>query len=211
MTPATSDPTALPHLLRRAAAEVIVENGLGSFSLREVARRAGVSHAAPGYHFGDTQGLLTSLAAEGLTHLRDELSSAAASCEDPLDRLAAIGRAYVGVAKTYPAHCEVIFRNDLIDPDDQAGSEAGLGAIAVLADVIGEIAAVHNPDLAVDDAVKLCWSAMQGLVQIEAKLSRIDEQLGREPLTTEALVDRFTDLIVTGLVNEPARRTDDSS
>ena len=48
----------LPDALRAAAAEVITEKGVGGFSLREVARRAGVSHTAPAHHFGDTTGLL---------------------------------------------------------------------------------------------------------------------------------------------------------
>ena len=55
----------LPNALRRAAVEVIEERGLGAFSLREVARRAGVSHTAPAHHFGDMRGLLTSVAIEG--------------------------------------------------------------------------------------------------------------------------------------------------
>src|SRR5258707_3669661 len=55
----------LPNALRRAAVEVIEERGLAAFSLREVARRAGVSHNAPAHHFGDVRGLLTSLAVEG--------------------------------------------------------------------------------------------------------------------------------------------------
>ena len=55
----------LPNALLRAAVEVIEERGLGAFSQREVARRAGVSHNAPAHHFGDTRGLLTSLAIQG--------------------------------------------------------------------------------------------------------------------------------------------------
>ncbi len=190
----------LPSILRCAAAEVIVEKGLGSFSIREVARRAGVSHAAPGYHFGDASGLLTSLAAEGLTHLHASTAAAAAEHDDPIDRLTAIGRAYVAIAERYPAHCEVIFRDDLIDPTDPVVEEEGLGAISVLADAIEAIAAEHNPDLAVDDAVKLCWSAMQGLVQINPKLVRLDDTFGLPESSTHDLVERFTELIVNGLI-----------
>ncbi|MEP6299450.1 MAG: TetR/AcrR family transcriptional regulator, partial [Ilumatobacter sp.] len=99
----------LPHTLRAAAVDVIVDKGLGAFSLREVARRAGVSHAAPGYHFGDVRGLLTAVAIEGFETLYAETSTAASGVEDPVERLEAIGRGYVRVGVRHPGHCEVMF------------------------------------------------------------------------------------------------------
>ena len=153
--------------LRAAAAQVIIDKGLGAFSIREVARRAGVSHAAPGYHFGDSRGLLTALAIEGFETLHREISIAAANENDPKQRLIAIGRAYVRVATTFPAHCEVMFREDLIDVDDAAYADAGLRAFRVLESTIGAIAAKHNPKLPIFDAATLCWTAMQGLVQLQ--------------------------------------------
>ena len=58
----------LPAVLREVTAELVSERGPAGFSLREVARRAGVSHAAPAHHFGDTRGLLTSLAGASRIH-----------------------------------------------------------------------------------------------------------------------------------------------
>lgn len=200
MTDDTSPVEALPAVLRQAAAEVIIDKGLGAFSIREVARRAGVSHAAPGYHFGDTSGLLTALAVEGLTTLHESMAAAAAEFDDPIDQLTAIGRAYVRVSRQYPAHCEVIFREDLIDTNDSEVEDAGLCAVGVLHSTITKIAAQHNPDLAIDDAVKLCWSAMQGLVQIAPKFARGDELGGQTALSTDELVARFTKLIINGLL-----------
>lgn len=189
----------LRAVLCEAAAEVIIDKGLGSFSLREVARRAGVSHAAPGYHFGDLRGLMTALAIQGLHHLHAELSAAAAAEEDPARRLAAIGRAYVRVALTYPAHCEVVWREDVLDPDDPAYQEAGLAAFAVLEDTIRAIAERHNPDLVIEDAARLCWSAMQGLVVLRPKLGRMDELDGHAVRSAEEMVDRFTPILVAGM------------
>ena len=110
----------LPNALRRAAVEVIGERGLAAFSLREVARRAGVSHNAPAHHFGDTRGLLTSLAVEGFDVLYATAREAAEPYDDPVERLTAIGIAYVELARTHRAHCDVMFRVDLVDPDDPA-------------------------------------------------------------------------------------------
>ena len=189
----------LPNALRAAAVDVITEKGVGSFSLREVARRAGVSHAAPAHHFGDTTGLLTSLATEGLDKLHEVTAAAAeAAPSDPIERLTEVGRAYVSVAIDYPAHCEIIFRDDLIDTDQDDYLAAGLGAYGVLERAVGAVAAEVNPDLDVDDAAKLCWAAMQGLVVLHSKMVRMDDVIGREPGSLDDLVMRFTHLMVEG-------------
>src|SRR5215208_779795 len=116
----------LPNALRRAAVDVIVERGLGGFSLREVARRAGVSHTAPAHHFGDVRGLLTSVAEEGFVLLHDASEAAVAGGGAPVERLAALGEAYVGMARLHPAHCEVMFRTDLVDENDDGVQTCGL-------------------------------------------------------------------------------------
>jgi AcrR family transcriptional regulator len=191
---------ALPESLCRAAAEVITEKGLGGFSLREVARRAGVSHAAPGYHFGDTAGLLTVLAVQGFNTLTAETRAAVADVDEPVDQLVAIARTYVKVARTYPAHCEVIWRDDLINTDDAAYSTAGREAFSVLVQAIENIAAKHNPDLDVIDAALLCWSSVQGQVVLHSKLARF--AVLHQPNPDDAageLAERLTRLMASGL------------
>jgi AcrR family transcriptional regulator len=191
----------LPNALRRAAADVIDEQGLGRFSLREVARRAGVSHTAPAHHFGDVRGLLTALAVEGFDHLYDATSSAATADagEDPAERLAAIGEAYVALAIEHPAHCQVMFRTDVVDPDDATLREAGMRAYDVLRDTIVALVDAEGLDVDVDVASELCWATMQGLVVLEPKLSLIDALHGVEPVPVGARVRRLTTLLLDGL------------
>jgi AcrR family transcriptional regulator len=189
----------LPNALRRAAVGVIDERGLGAFSLREVARRAGVSHTAPAHHFGDVRGLLTSLAREGFDALHDAVATAGAGVDDPVDRLAAIGEAYVELARSHHAHCEVMFRTDVVDPDDPDLQAAGERAYRVLEDTVREVIDTEGLEVDLDDAVWLCWSAMQGLVVLGPKLERIAELRGRPAVPTGELVRRFTDLMVNGL------------
>jgi AcrR family transcriptional regulator len=98
-----------------AAAQMIAEGGPSQLSLREVARRAGVSHAAPAYHFGDKPGLLTALAAQGYDMLADSL---AASTGSGAGELKEMGVRYVEFAAEHPAHFEVMFRPDLYRADD---------------------------------------------------------------------------------------------
>ena len=201
----------LPHVLRAAAVEVILDKGVNSFSLREVARRAGVSHAAPGYHFGDVRGLLTSVATEGFETLHAEISRAGAGIDDPVDRLKAIGRGYVRVAVEYPAHCELMFRDDVIDADDPALSSAGIAAYGVLESTVAAIAERYNPELPLSDATRLCWSSMQGLVQLHSKFRHMDIGLGREPQSLDEHAEHFTQLIVNGLLAAQPRAARSSS
>src|SRR5918996_3804673 len=99
-----------------AAVEAITEVGPAGVSLRVLARRAGVSHAAPAHHFGDKAGLLTALAAEGYELLADALTAAQQRTQDFLE----VGVAYVRFAVEHRAHFEVMFRPDLYHPDDPA-------------------------------------------------------------------------------------------
>src|SRR4030095_14934141 len=66
----------LPRALLEAAVQAIAEAGAAAVSLRELARRAGVSHAAPAHHFGDKAGLLTAVAADGFRRLAATLGDA---------------------------------------------------------------------------------------------------------------------------------------
>lgn len=190
----------LPNALRRAAVDVIGERGLGGFSLREVARRAGVSHTAPAHHFGDVRGLLTSIATEGFDALTDAMQAAVAGLDDPVERLNAIGVAYVELARTHPAHCEVMFRHDVIDEDDQSLVACGLEAYRVLESTVQAVIDREGMHVALDDATWMCWSAMQGLVQLESKINEIHALRGAEtPVATRDLVRRFTSIIVRGM------------
>jgi AcrR family transcriptional regulator len=189
----------LPNELRHAAVDLIDERGLGAFSLREVARRAGVSHAAPAHHFGDLHGLLTSVATEAFEHLRARTAAAAARENDPIERLVAIGRAYVETGRAHPGHCAVVFRVDLVDTDDPGYVEAGQRAFAVLEDTVRAFAVVHQPELDVAEAAYLCWCAMQGLLVLDPKMREIDAAHGRPVVEPEARAERFTRLLIAGL------------
>jgi len=194
----------LPNALRAAAADLIAERGLGSFSLREVARRAGVSHAAPAHHFGDTTGLLTSLAQEGFTYLADSVEAAAAGIDDPVARLVAVGRAYVRVGGEHPGHCQVMFRTDVVVVDDAALRAAGLRAYTILEDTVRAVADACNPDLDVIEASNLCWTLSQGLLELYPKIALIGEFQGHPTPPIDDLVERFTHLVLDGL-RQPTR------
>lgn len=191
----------LPNALRRATVEVIDERGLGAFSLREVARRAGVSHTAPAHHFGDMRGLLTSVAVEGFDALHDATLAASSPYDDPADRLRAMGEAYVRLGRSNPAHCQVMFRTDVVDPDAPELQAAGMRSYGVLESAMRDLIDREDLDVDLDEAVWWCWSTMQGLVQLEPKLAVIAGVRGDDEPDHAALAARFSDLIVAGLRN----------
>jgi AcrR family transcriptional regulator len=151
--------------LRRAlldsALELILERGPAALSLREVARRAGVSHAAPAHHFTDKTGLLTALAAEGWELLAAALSAAAAATRDFRE----VGVAYVVFATAHPAHFAVMRTPGLVAADDpdlaaaraRAGALLYGGAGVALSD-LGKPAATSGRG-----RVLAAWSLVHGL------------------------------------------------
>jgi AcrR family transcriptional regulator len=108
------------------AAVLVAERGAAALSLRELARAAGVSHAAPAHHFSDRRGLFTALATEGFRMLADALAGAR---PDFLD--AAL--AYVRFAIDHPGHYAVMFDKSLYDAGDQGLVVAETAAGAELA------------------------------------------------------------------------------
>jgi AcrR family transcriptional regulator len=136
------------------AAVLVAERGAAALSLRELARAAGVSHAAPAHHFTDRRGLFTALATEGFRMLADALAGAR---PDFLD--AAL--AYVSFAIDHPGHYAVMFDKSLYDAADQGLVVAETAAGAEL------VAGVHTLDdpRANDDpqaAALAAWSLVHG-------------------------------------------------
>ena len=94
----------LRQALLDAAVATLDEAGADRLSLREVARRAGVSHAAPAHHFTDKAGLLTAIATEGFGILVTYLAGTPrVGAGQPVDQLAALGPARAGVLQRRPA------------------------------------------------------------------------------------------------------------
>lgn len=102
--------------LLRAAHQELVEQGASGFSLRRVARRAGVSHAAPAHHFGGAAGLLAALAALGFRRLiGQQTARQAAASPDARSQLLAAGLGHVDFALAEPALYRLMFGDPGLD------------------------------------------------------------------------------------------------
>jgi AcrR family transcriptional regulator len=109
-------PTDLRQKVLTASLALIEEGGLDRLSMREVARKAGVSHQAPYHYFGDREAILAALAGEGFEKLGRALVHAA-EADEPGKAVAAMGRAYVDFAIRHPAYFQVMFRADAVPLD----------------------------------------------------------------------------------------------
>lgn len=128
-------------LLAAGEAE-LTERGVEGFSLRSVAKRAGVSHAAPAHHFGDVRGLLTALAAEGFRRFQVAMEAQEAATTDPRERAVRAGLGYLDFALARPALFRLIFssiRTDFTDPDlVSAGNTAYRHLVGLIDDLGGD-------------------------------------------------------------------------
>ena len=156
--------------LRRAlldeAASVLVERGVGGLSLRDLARRVGVSPTAPYHHFKSKAALVTALAEDAMADLDAALASAADG-ERAGSRLRAIGVAYVLFAVDHPERFRLAFR-----PEMGAPYERFMEADRLPDDVVGFRQLVKvvreiepNPERQVTAAIA-SWSVAHGLASL---------------------------------------------
>ena len=201
----------LPNTLRRVAAELLAEEDVAGFSLREVARRAGVSHTAPAHHFGDAAGLLTAVATDGFEELTARTIEAAAGVDDPVEALVRVGRAYVRVATDHPGHCAGMFRKDMLRPDDPADQASSSAAFGVLSGAVQRVADERSPDLDVFGAAQLCWATMHGLLQLYPGMVKLGTLYGAPAVGIEDLAESFGRQLVAGFVPDQLVRTSPAS
>jgi len=140
----------LRRVLIDCALAAIAESGGASVSLRDVARRAGVSHAAPAHHFGDKRGLLTAIAVEGFEGLTKATAAATG------DHVAG-GLAWIDWALAHPAHYEVMFSPGLLRLDDIDLVRARAQGAEVLLTSVRE-RGVGGPDLIPAAIASMSWA-----------------------------------------------------
>ena len=142
--------------LLEAARTILEEESLAALTLRAVARKAGVSHAAPYRHFPNHEALLVELSIEGFDELREAIAEAAKAQGTESDKIATIGAAYMRFVAQRPALARLMFGGQL--PNRDQFPALGLKADSIGAD-IGD--ALH------DGALGLAvWGAIHGLAML---------------------------------------------
>ncbi len=149
-------------LLAAAEAE-LAQRGMEGFSLRSVAKRAGVSHAAPAHHFGDAKGLLTALAAEGFRQfLAAQGAREALADHDPASQLVAAGLGYVDFALARPTLFRLLWQSERPDFSDADLLQASRAAYSHLIDQVADAGGRSTADEAA------VWAVAHGLADLLA-------------------------------------------
>jgi len=185
--------------------EILHETQSLEFSLRELARRAGVSHNAPYKHFADKRELLAAVSAAGFETLTKRMTSEIAGLDNARERLFAMLRAYIDHGVENPALYNLMFGGYLGGPDRsrpdielaEAEKAKALLAGVIVAGGLGR-AIPHTPhnERKIAGAILVCWSLVHGLTLLLA-----DGLVGPKK-KSGALGDRLLQGMLDGLATE---------
>jgi AcrR family transcriptional regulator len=189
----------------RAALQILHETQSLDFSLRELARRAGVSHSAPYKHFADKRELLAAISAAGFEMLTNRMTREMEAHANPRSQLSAMMRAYIDHGVENPALYSLMFGGYLSGPDRsrpaielaEADKTKALLADVIVAGGLGRaISDIARNKRKVAGAILACWSLVHGLTLLLA-----DGLVGPKK-KSGALGDRLVQGMLDGLSAE---------
>lgn len=170
----------LRRALLDAALDLIERQGPEGFTLREAARRVGVTHTAPYRHFADKTELLRAVAVEGVMGMRDAMAAAMREASDPAAALQGIGIAYVTYAVEHPSHFRVMY-SAVVDCQVGPLAEAKREKLAMLVNAVTACQEIGMfPPGPPERYAVVAWSHVHGLATL-----LIDGVLQRTPFSTD--------------------------
>ena len=179
----------LREVLLASAVQLIAEAGPAGFTLREVARRAGVSHNAPYRHFQDRDALLAAVAAQGYLELNDAMLEASSRQSDSLNRLKRAGLAYVAFALRRPEHFTVMFEaafSKESHPEAAAASELAFSTLVSLVEGTQNTRQMTNGDPL--QFALLAWTMVHGIAKLAIT--------GRLPYRSKIKILEFAEFVI---------------
>lgn len=169
-----------------ATLAIVRRDGPAAVTLRDVARRAGVSEAAPYHHFESKSHLLLAAAAEGYAALGERLGTARALDGTARAQLVAMGAAYVRFALDEPGYFRLLFGAHVVElvehPAAAATKQAGRAAAMHLRDGVAAFVAESRTRVAALDLERLLWSQIHGLAWLV-----LEQELRPAPSQDEAV------------------------
>ncbi|MFI9250211.1 TetR/AcrR family transcriptional regulator [Streptomyces sp. NPDC053069] len=159
----TESDIGLRKRLVDVGAELLAAEGLQALTLREIARRAGVSHGAPRRYFPTHLELLSAIARRGFDDLAERVRSTLAhEPADPRAQVAALARTYLEFALHNPGMYELMFRHDLLESGHLGLRETSLPLFGVLAGLVGEV----RPEADARRVAGALWANLHGIAQL---------------------------------------------
>jgi AcrR family transcriptional regulator len=172
------------------------QEGVDGIGLREIARRAGVSHGAPLRHFPSLGALLAAVGADGFRDLYASVDAAVrnGASDDPRVRLKAAAHGYVDFARAHPGVFELMFRSDLCDTADPDYATAGGMAFGQLVALVADAqAAGLRPELPAAEFAGVVWATVHGIASLHLH-GALAPTTGQPDV--DVLVDIATSLLV---------------
>jgi AcrR family transcriptional regulator len=194
---------SLRGTLVAAAVALIARKGPQGFSLREVARRARVSEAAPYWHFADREALLAAVAERGFEELAKGMMEIWSREVEPAERFRALGIGYVRFALAHPSYLRVMFGSEVPDKAEHpALKAAGERTFTLLVQAITECQAVGQVrNGAPEELAVAAWSIVHGLAALLVD-GKLKDHAATAP-AAERLAHAITDLFMLGLAPRP--------
>ncbi|GKQ41854.1 TetR/AcrR family transcriptional regulator [Streptomyces sp. A012304] len=144
-------------------AQLLAQEGLGSLTLREIARRAGVSHGAPRRYFPTHLELLSAIARRGFTELAARVTTTLADgTAPPRAQLTELGRTYLEFALDNPGMYELMFRHDLLESGHLRLRDTSLPLFGLLVELVGRA----RPDADARAVSGALWANLHGIAQL---------------------------------------------
>ncbi|EFF94007.1 TetR-family transcriptional regulator [Streptomyces sp. e14] len=147
-------------------AELLATEGVQALTLREIARRAGVSHGAPRRYFPTHLELLSAIARRGFVELAARVEEARGTLgdggADPRAQVAALGRVYLEFATRERGMYELMFRHDLLESGHLGLRDTSLPLFGVLVDLVGRV----RPDADARVVAGSLWANLHGIAQL---------------------------------------------
>jgi AcrR family transcriptional regulator len=182
--------------LLEAAIRLIAEVGPTAFTLREIARRAGVSHNAPYRHFRDKDDVIAAVATQGYRELNTAMLEAAKPETDAIRRLKCAGLAYIAFALRRPEHFTVMFDAPIsrrTNPEAAQASERAFGTVVSLVkncQEAGQLPAGDTMEFAL-----LAWSMVHGIAKLAIT--------GRLPYPSRPAILKFAEFVMSASLPVP--------
>jgi AcrR family transcriptional regulator len=181
---------------------MIEEQGPESVTVREAARRAGVSPGAPFRHFASRSALMTAVAERAMKRFHEEIARAEASVDpsDSLARYGALGRAYLRWATRHPAQFRVISTRSLIDFEGSDSLRRDNDAVrALMREIVSQGQARGQIRAADPDTLEILAKALSyGLARmyVDGHFEQWDVAQVEAPAAMERVLDLFRSLLV---------------
>jgi AcrR family transcriptional regulator len=179
-----------------AAIRLIAEVGPTAFTLREIARRAGVSHNAPYRHFRDKDDVMAAVATQGYRELNTAMLEAAKPETDAIRRLKCAGSAYIAFALRRPEHFTVMFDAPISTRTNPEAAEAGERAFGTLVSLVKNCQEAEQlPPGDTQELALLAWSMVHGIAKLAIT--------GRLPYSSRPAILKFAEFVMSASLPVP--------